>query len=83
MWVLKPKIEYTESDGQPMGESGSHVEVLFEPAEGQSEDEEELQKRLHDSAMRFVGSLEGHPHRAENARFEVKERIRARFRGTR
>ncbi len=67
MSVLKQELECQESDGQPADET-----------------EEELQQRLHDSAMRFVGTIKGgDPYLAENARSEVKARIRARIRGER
>lgn len=43
------------------------------------ENEEELQRRLHSSAMRFIGTLKGgNPNRAENARSEVRARIARR-----
>jgi hypothetical protein len=46
---------------------------------GDNEDDEELQRRLHSSAMRFIGTLKGgNPNRAENARSEVRARIARR-----
>jgi len=43
-----------------------------------SEDEEGRQRRLHEDAMKFFGTIEGAPDLAENARSEVRARIARR-----
>jgi hypothetical protein len=84
-WRLSPRLKM-ELEEAARAESKSLAELLEQitqdwlaQAKGQSEEEDERQRRLHSSAMRFVGTIEGSdPHRAENARSEVRARIARR-----
>ncbi len=56
------------------------AEEWLERSKVTDEDEEERQKRLHEAAMKFVGSIHGdHPGRAENARSLVRARLASRY----
>ncbi|HEV2853526.1 MAG TPA: hypothetical protein VHC97_12050 [Thermoanaerobaculia bacterium] len=83
-WRLSPHLKMALEDAA-RAENKSLAELLEQiardwlaRAKGQSDDEEELQRRLHESAMRFVGSIEADPHLAENSRSEVRARIARR-----
>jgi hypothetical protein len=86
-WRLSPDLKM-ELEEAARAESKSLEELLEQIARDwltqakeqndADEDDEELQRRLHSSAMRFVGSIEGDPHLAENSRSEVRARIARR-----
>lgn len=47
---------------------------------GITNDADEEQNRLHESASKWLGTLaSGNPHRAENASRDVKDRLRQRY----
>jgi len=83
-WRLSPRLK-TELEEAARAESKSMADLLDQiaedwlrqsrPAQG---DESEQQKVLHEAAMRFVGTIEGDPDRAANARNEVRSRIARR-----
>lgn len=51
----------------------------LEHSRGRDEGEDERQRRIREAALRCAGTIHGDdPHRAENARSEVRERIARR-----
>lgn len=85
-WRLSPHLK-SELEEAASAEKKSVAELLEQIAEdwlerfrSPDEGEEERQRRLHEAAMKFVGSIEGdNPGRAENARALVREKIARRY----
>jgi hypothetical protein len=85
-WRLSPHLK-AELEEAARAEKKSVAELLdtiardwLERSKATEEDEEERQKRLHEVAMKFVGSIQGdHPGRAENARSLVRTRLAHRY----
>ena len=84
-WRLSPRLKM-ELEEAARAKSKSLADLLEQIAQdwlaqskGQGGSEDERQQRLHGSAMRFVGAIEGDdPSRAENARSEIRSRIARR-----
>ena len=85
-WRLTPHLK-AELEEAARAEKKSVAELLeqiarewLERSKVTDEDEEERQKRLHEAAMKFVGSIHGdNPGRAENARSLVRARLASRY----
>jgi hypothetical protein len=54
------------------------VKSWLQHARGQSDSEEERQRRVREAALKCAGTIEGSPDLAENARSEVRARIARR-----
>ncbi len=83
-WRLSPHLKMALEEAA-RAESKSLAELLEQIARDwlaqvkrQGDDDEELQRRLHSSAMRFIGSIEADPYLAQNSRSEVRARIARR-----
>lgn len=84
-WRLSPRLK-AELEEAARGEKKSMAELLEQISEDwlqraryQREDEEQKQQRLHEAAMKFIGtSPSGRTDRAESVRSEIKERIARR-----
>jgi hypothetical protein len=84
-WRLSPRLKM-ELEEAARAKRKSLADLLEQIAQdwltqskGEGGDEDERQRRLHGSAMRFVGTIEGDdPNRAENARSEIRSRIARR-----
>ena len=81
-WRLSPRLK-AELEEAARAEKKSMAELLEQISEDwlqrtryQREDEEQKQQRLHEAAMKFIGtSPSGRSDRAESVRSEIKERI--------
>jgi hypothetical protein len=86
-WRLSPRLK-NELAEKARAERKSLAELLEEIAESwlrqtgsRDGDEAERQQRLHEAALRFVGTIEGgRPDRAETARDELRSRLTRRQR---
>lgn len=84
-WRLSPRLK-AELEEAARTKKKSMAELLEDIAEdwlrgsrSQGESEEQRQQQLRESAMRFIGALEGdRPDRAENVRSEVRARLARR-----
>jgi hypothetical protein len=84
-WRLSPRLK-AELEEEARSKQKSVAELLEDIAEdwlrrarSQGESEVETQQRLRNSAMKFIGTLQGErPERAENARSEVRARLARR-----
>jgi hypothetical protein len=84
-WRLSPRLKY-DLEQAARAEQKSMAELLEEIAQEWLErfrdsdsDDEERQRVLHEAGMKLIGSIHGDgPHRAENARSEVRKRIAER-----
>jgi hypothetical protein len=83
-WRLSPHLKSDLQDAA-RAEQKSLSDLLEEITKdwlqrtrNRSEDEEERQRRLHEEAMKFLGTIDGGPDLAESARSEVRERIARR-----
>lgn len=85
-WRLSPHLK-SKLEEAARAEKKSIAELLEQIAEDwlkrfrtPDEREEEKQRRLHEAAMKFVGSIEGdNPGRAENASALVREKLARRY----
>jgi hypothetical protein len=85
-WRLSPRLK-SELEEAARAEKKSVAELLEQIAQdwrqrfrSPEESEEERQRRLHEAAMKFVGSIEGdNPGRAENASALVREKLARRY----
>lgn len=84
-WRLSPRLK-GDLEEAARSEQKSMAELLEEIAQEWLErfkdsngDDDERQRILHEAAMRCAGTIHGDdPHRAENARSEVRKRIAQR-----
>ncbi|HEX9944262.1 MAG TPA: hypothetical protein VGG03_19805 [Thermoanaerobaculia bacterium] len=85
-WRLSPRLK-SDLEEAARAEQKSMAELLEEIAqewlerfrESNGDDDDERQRVLHEAAMRCAGTIHGgDPHRAENARSEVRRRIAER-----
>lgn len=84
-WRISPRLK-AELEEAARTEKKSLAELLeqistewLQSCRYQREDEEQKQQRLHEAAMKFIGtSPSGRSDRAESARSEVKTRIARR-----
>lgn len=84
-WRLSPRLK-AELEEAARSEKKSMAELLEQISEDwlqrtryQREDEEQKQQRLHEAAMKFIGtSPSGRSDRAESVRSEIKARIARR-----
>jgi hypothetical protein len=84
-WRLSPRLK-SDLEEAARAEQKSMAELLEEIAQEWLErfresngDDDERQRILHEASMKFIGSIHGDdPHRAENARSEVRKRIAER-----
>jgi hypothetical protein len=84
-WRLSPRLK-AELEEEARSKQKSMAELLEDIAEdwlrrarNEGEGEVEKQQRLRDSAMKFIGTLQGdRPDRAENARSEIRARLARR-----
>ena len=86
-WRLSPRLK-SDLEEAARAEQKSMAELLeeisrewlerFRSSNGNGDDDER-QRILHEAGMKFIGSIHGDdPHRAENARSEVRKRIAER-----
>jgi hypothetical protein len=81
-WRLSPRLKI-ELEEAARAEQRSLADLLEQIAQewlerfrGPHGDEHERQRVLHERALKCAGTIQGDdPHRAENARFEVRSRI--------
>lgn len=85
-WRLSPRLkaeleEAARSQKKSMAEFLEDIaEAWLRGSQSQGESEAQKQQRLRESAMKFIGTVEGNrPDRAENVRSEVRAKLARRY----